>query len=190
MMQNKKIIGITGGSGSGKTHISALLRKDGFAVIDADETAHRCLEKPECSAEIAAEFGANVLKNGVPDRRRLGEIVFSDPEKLERLNKITHKYILADIRNEIEHASGDTVFVDGAALIESGMECDLMVGVLADKSVRKRRIMARDALSEADAERRISAQKSDGFYRKNCDFVIENNKGEPDISEIVKRVEK
>ena len=80
MMRNKKVIGITGGSGTGKSHISAILRKRGFAVIDADEVAHRCLKKKACAAEIAAEFGEGVLKNGLPDRKKLGEIVFSEPK--------------------------------------------------------------------------------------------------------------
>lgn len=188
MMQNKKVIGITGGSGSGKSYISALLREKGFAVIDADEVAHNCLGIRNCISEIAEEFGKSVLKNGAVNRKKLGEIVFSEPEKLEKLNKITHKYILAEIRREAEKAEGNTVFVDGAVLIESGMDCDFMIGVIADKKIRKERIISRDNITETEAVRRISAQQNDDFYRENCDLIIENSGGKPDISEIIKRI--
>lgn len=188
MMQNKKVIGITGGSGTGKSHISDLLRKAGFTAIDADKVAHNCLNISECVSEIRAEFGEDVIKSGAVDRKKLGKIVFSEPEKLEKLNKITHKYILAEICREIENAEGNTVFVDGAVLIESGMDCDFMIGVIADKKIRKDRIISRDKISEIEAERRISAQQPDDFYRKNCDLVIENNGGNIDISEIIKRI--
>ena len=190
MMQNKKVVGITGGSGTGKSHISALLRKKGFPVIDADEIAHNCLAKTECIAEITEEFGEDILKDGLPDRKKLGEIVFKDPKRLEKLGKITHKYILSDIRDEIEKAKSEVVFVDGAVLIESGMDCDFMIGLIADRAIRKKRIMDRDGITEIEAERRISAQQDDAFYRENCDMVLENNGGEPDILEIIKRIEK
>lgn len=188
MMQNKKVIGITGGSGTGKSYICALLKDAGFCVIDADEVAHSCLNKDGCIKEIVREFGEGVLTSGKPDRKKLGKIVFPSPEKLEKLGKITHKYILEEIRQSIEKACGKVVFVDGAVLIESGMTCDIMIGIIADKSVRKERIISRDNLTEEAAAMRISAQQDDEFYRKNCDFVIENNGGAIDISKIIKRV--
>lgn len=188
MMQNKKVIGITGGSGTGKSHLSALLRDKGFCVIDADEIAHSCIEKDGCAAELAEEFGRDVLEGGKPNRKRLAQIVFSEPKKLERLGEITHKYILADIRDEIEKAKSDIVFIDGAVLIESGMDCDMMIGIVADRAVRKARIISRDKITEEEAEMRISAQQKDDFYRKNCDFVIENNGGTIDASEVIKKV--
>lgn len=188
MMRNKKVVGITGGSGTGKSHLSALLRKKGFTVIDADEIAHNCLKTAGCIAEITSTFGEGVLKDGVPDRKKLGKIVFSDPDKLERLGKITHKYILSEIEGEIKKAEGKVVFVDGAVLIESGMNCDFLIGLVADKRIRKERIIKRDGITEAEAEKRISAQQEEAFYKRNCDMVIENNGGEPDVSEIIKRI--
>lgn len=188
MMQNKRVIGITGGSGAGKSHISQELRKRGFTVIDADETAHESINKRECVGEISAYFGADTVKDGRIDRKTLGKKVFNDPEKLEMLNKITHKYILSDIADEIKRADGDTVFVDGAVLIESGMPCDLMIGVLADREIRTDRIMRRDGLTKEEAESRIRAQKDDGFYKENCDFTVVNNGGEIDISAILKEI--
>ena len=188
MMQNKKIIGITGSSGAGKSHISETLRKRGFFVVDADKVAHESINRPACVEELAREFGEDIVKDGKIDRKMLGKAVFSAPEKLERLNGITHKYILSDIEDKIKAQKDKTVFVDGAVLIESGMECDIMVGVVADKNIRIKRIMQRDGITEEEAKTRIAAQQKDGFYYENCDFVITNNGGEPDISGILKRI--
>ena len=188
MMQNKKIIGITGGSGAGKSYISGELRKRGFCVIDADAVAHESINAPDCMRELAAEYGDALIKNGKIDRKALGKSVFGNPEKLEKLNKITHKYILSDIADKIKKASGDAVFVDGAVLIESGMKCDFMIGVVADKKIRRERIMSRDGITEAEAKTRISAQQKDEFYYKNCDFVVTNNGGDIDLTEFLKRI--
>lgn len=176
MMQNKKIVGITGGSGCGKSYISALLAENGLPVIDCDKVAHEVTEPGSaCLAELCAFFGGEIIEDGRLCRRRLAKIVFSDPKKLEALNQITHKYILESIYKRIESEKSNTVLVDGAVLIESGIKCDLTVGILADRDIRKMRIIARDGLSEEEAERRLSAQKPDSFYEENCDFVVYNN---------------
>lgn len=188
MTQNKRIIGITGGTGCGKSYISGLLRGAGIPVIDCDAVAREVMlpGKPALS-EAAEFFGGEILENGALNRKKLAEIVFSDEKKLKKLNEITHKYILADIYNKIEREQSDLVCVDGAVLIESGMKCDKLVGILADRALRKARIMKRDSLTEDEAERRISAQKPDSFYTENCDFVFYNN-GNLDFNEILKRI--
>ena len=188
MMQNKKVVGITGGSGTGKSYISDELRKKGFAVIDADKIAHESINSKNCIKELTKAFGEDIITDGKIDRKALGSIVFSSPEKLEMLNRISHKYILEDIAKAVENAEGDTVFVDGAVLIESGMKCDMIIGVIADKKKRKQRIMSRDKISENAAEMRISAQQDDEFYRQNCDFVVTNNGGAFDLSAILSRI--
>lgn len=188
MMQNKKIVGITGGSGCGKSYVSAQLSKRGAMVIDCDKVAHEIMEPgSQCLLELCEFFGGEILEKGVLCRKKLAKIVFSDSEKLKMLDKITHKYILDDIYKKIEKAENKIILVDGAVLIESGMKCDLLIGVLADKDVRKKRIMLRDGLSEEEAERRISAQKPDGFFEENCDFVVYNN-GEISIDELFERI--
>ena len=189
MMQNKKLIGITGGSGCGKSHLSGLLRQRGIPVIDCDLVSREIMGKgTPCAKEVVDFFGTQILENGEINRRKLGEIVFSDGEKLKKLNEITHKYILADIYNKMEKEESRIICTDGATLIESGIKCHLMVGILADKEIRKNRIIKRDGLSEEDAETRISAQKEDDFYIKNCDFVVYNNSGSFDIDNFIKRI--
>ncbi len=189
MMRSKKVIGITGGSGCGKSYICESLARLGFLVIDCDKIAREVMEpgKP-CLLEVAEFFGKEILEDERLNRKKLAEIVFSNPEKLAMLNRITHKYILESIYNRIEKEAADRILIDGAVLIESGVKCDAMIGVLADKEERIRRIMARDGLSRQDAERRIGAQKPDSFYEENCDFVVYNN-GNIDIDQLKKRID-
>ncbi len=176
MMQNKKVVGITGGSGCGKSYISGLLRQNGIPVIDCDVIAREIMAagKP-CLLEAVAFFGERILKEGELNRKALAQIVFSDENMLKKLDEITHKYILADIYNRIEEEKSEVVCIDGATLLESGVKCDKMIGILADRKDRKRRIMERDSLTEEEAQRRIGAQKPDEFYIKNCDLVFYNN---------------
>lgn len=189
MMQNKRLVGITGGSGCGKSHLSQRLRERGIPVIDCDLVSREIMAKDTpCAKEVCEYFGDSILENGEINRRRLGKIVFSDPEKLKKLNEITHKYILESIYNKMEKEESDVVCTDGATLIESGISCDIMVGILADKEVRKKRIMERDGLTKEDAELRISAQKEDSFYIEHCDFVIDNSLGNIDVDGFIKRI--
>lgn len=189
MMQNKKLIGITGGSGCGKSHLSGLLRARGIPVIDCDIVSREIMAKgTPCAKEVVNFFGEEILENGEINRRKLGRIVFSDKEKLKKLNEITHKYILSDIYSKMEKEASPVVCADGATLIESGIQCSKIVGILADKEIRKKRIMERDGLSEEDATTRISAQKDDDFYKENCDFVVYNNSGSFDVEEFIKRI--
>ena len=189
MMRSKKLVGITGGSGCGKSHLSMLLRERGFPVIDCDLVSREIMAKDTpCAKEVCQYFGEEILDGGEINRRKLGKIVFSDSQKLKKLNEITHKYILESIYNKMEKEAGNVVLTDGATLIESGISCDIMVGVLADKEIRKKRIMERDGLSEEDAKLRISAQKDDSFYKEHCDFVIYNNTGEIDLDGFIKRI--
>ncbi len=189
MMRNKKVIGITGGSGCGKSYVSNLLRRRGIPVIDADKTAHEVMAAgTPCCREVIDFFGGEIEENGGINRGKLGKIVFSDPGMLKKLDEISHKYILAGIENKIEKEDAEMVFVDGATLIESGMTCDVMIGVIADFSARKKRIILRDGISEETARMRIQAQPSEDFYRKNCDFIIYNDGRPIDIDGMLRKV--
>ena len=189
MRQNKKVVGITGGSGAGKSHLCVELIKRGFDVIDTDKVARQVMQKgEECLSETVREFGEEILENGALDRKKLAGIVFQDKDKLEKLNKISHKYILNRVEDMIRDAKSDTVFVEGAVLMESGFECDFMLGVIADFDVRKARIMKRDSLTETEAQNRLSSQKNDSFYQENCDLVIYNNDGGFCVDDILKRI--
>ncbi len=192
MMQNKYVFGITGGSGTGKSTVSDIFRLLGYDVIDCDKLARKVTEKGEkCLYEIADAFGCDVIfDDGTLDRKRLSHIVFSDSEQLKKLNAITHKYISKKISEHIRKSDSDFIGIDGAVLFESGVSdmCECVVGVLADINLRKSRIIARDNLSESEAEARIASQKSDEFYRKTCKYLIYNNFDEDSLKIAVREV--
>lgn len=174
-----RIIGLTGGSGTGKGTFAALLRDKGAGWVDADAVYRTlCAQNREMLAALDAAFGGVLDENGALDRPKLARIVFADPAKLRQLNEITLPYIRAASLDEMR-AQGDCPFVlyDAPTLFEAGADdlCERIIGVLADTEVRVQRIMARDGLDEAAARARIGAQPDADFYRARCDYIVENN---------------
>ena len=169
-----KIIGLTGQTGAGKSSVREILRQKGAAVIDADTVAHDITDNNvNCIYDIVNRFSKI-------DRKALGKRVFSDKKELMALNKIIFPYILEAIEHEVlgHIAKGaENVVIDGATVIESGCGkmCDVLVSVVAEEETRITRIIKRDGISKADAERRVSAQKPEEFYTENSDFVIRND---------------
>lgn len=180
LVDNMRIIGITGGTGSGKTTALDVLRDFGALVIDCDALYHELLENSaELVAEIAAEFPTAVT-NGKVERKALGGIVFADSEKLARLNVITHSAISREVQRRLRAwamQGGTVAAVDAIELISSGLaaRCFATVGVVAKREVRLARIMARDGLSEEYAQKRIDAQHPDGYFAEHCDYILHNN---------------
>ena len=180
-----RIIGLTGGSGTGKGTFAALLREKGAGWVDAAAVYRTlCAENREMLAALDAAFGGVLDQNGALDRPKLASIVFADPEKLKKLNAITLPYIRA-ASLEAMRAQGDCPFVlyDAPTLFEVGADdlCECIIGVLADTEVRVQRIMARDVLDETAARARIGAQPDADFYRARCDYIVENNGGIADL---------
>ncbi len=176
------IIGLTGQTGAGKSTVRDILKSKGAAVIDADSVAHDITDNNlSCIYDIVSHFSCLVLnEKGKINRKALGKRVFSDSRELAALNKIIFPYILEAIEHEVlEHiAEGkENIVIDGATVIESGCGkmCDVLVSVVAEEETRITRIIKRDGISKADAERRVSAQKPEEFYTENSDFVIKND---------------
>jgi len=173
------IIGITGGTGAGKTSAMNALQSFGAILLDCDEIYHELLKNnAEMKAEIEARF-TNVTTEGNIDRQKLGKIVWNDPDALQDLNDITHKYVSSDIEWRIiayTAQGGDLAAIDAIALIESGQskKCDVIIGVTAPVEKRISRIMDRDGLTKDQAGTRINAQKPESFYIENCDYILEN----------------
>ena len=194
-----RIIGLCGGSGSGKTTVAKLFLGCGFEYVNADEVYHDLLSrKSDCYKELISEFGEDILdSDGAIDRKRLGKIVFAygADEKLRRLNEISHYYVLAEIDKIASQKSSDSnLLVDAPLLFESGLseKCHSIIAVIADKKVRIERIMARDGIDFNSAEMRISKQIDDDFLKKNADFIIVNN-GNPSelqakVTEIAEKI--
>lgn len=179
-----KIIGLTGGIGSGKSYVAQVLRSMGYAVIDADAVC-RDIYTPggECLREVAQAFGDGILNpDGTLDRGGLAAIVFADSAALERLNSIAHRYIREKMEEQIAAFTkkGEKgIILDAPQLFEAGINgrCDAVIAVIAPLEQRLARIAERDGMSEADARARIAAQHDDGFFRENADYVIDNADG-------------
>lgn len=175
-----QIVGLTGGTGSGKTTVLEYLTRRGALGLDCDAIYHRLLrESREMLEELRARF-PGAFPKGEFDRKALGAIVFADGAALTDLNAITHRYVKEEVRRLLRvHArnGGTAAVIDAIALIESGLGelCTLTVGVTADPEVRMRRIMAREGIDEAYARSRIAAQKPDRFFAENCTEVLYNN---------------
>ena len=180
------VIGLTGGSGTGKTTFGAAFSKDSVALIDADAVYHELTDRPSpCTAELASTFGEDILApDGSLSRARMRLLVFGDTEAhAERrsiLNGITHRYVKEEIDRRLElyrEAGMRAALLDVPLLFESGLEelCDTVVAIIAPREDRIRRIMARDGITEEEATARISAQPPDSFYAHRADYLIHNS---------------
>ncbi len=182
------IIGLTGPSGSGKGWVSAILKKYNIPSIDTDAVYHDLLIPPSpCLDELCVAFGNDILENGQLNRPALASIVFSNKEKLDLLNKITHKYVLnkADsLLSEYEKAGYRATIVDAPALYEAAYDqkCDFVIAVAASKQLRLKRIMRRDNITEEAALRRISAQHDDSFYSSRAKYTVTNDNNEEKLA--------
>lgn len=191
-----KIVGLCGGSGSGKSTVLTLFSEYGFIPINTDEIYHELTSKyTECLKELAAEFGECIVTPSFSlDRRKLAAIVFSenaDKEKHKVLNRIAHKHVLGKVREmiaEYRNTGALAVLVDAPMLFESGFdkECDVIISVTADKDVRVQRIVARDSISNEAAMARIAAQLPDDYLIENSDYNIHND----DLLTLPEKVEK
>jgi len=179
-----KVIGLTGGTGSGKSVVSKSLLAAGAVIVDADRIAHEIILKGEPAYhEIIEYYGTGILDaEGNIIRKKLGEIVFNDKEKLAFLNQCTHKYITAEVKRQIAEAkeigTAAAIVVDAPLLLEAKLEtvCDLVWVVYADPEVRAQRVMTRDGISYELAKARIANQKSWEEYKAAADAVIDNSK--------------
>ena len=175
------VIGITGPTGAGKTTLLQEVERLGGGVIDCDTVYHELLERDTTlQNRLEQAFGPLRDEAGAIDRKRLGAVVFRDPEKLETLNAIAWEAVVARTGALVEEyrAQGSAlVAIDAIALLESPLRelCQLTVAVLAPTEVRVRRVMAREGISEEYAWARVKAQKPDRYFVENCDHVLVND---------------
>ena len=175
------IIGITGPTGAGKTTLLDQVEALGGAVIDCDRVYHELLKSDTTlQSELEAAFGPLRGEDGTIDRKKLGAIVFGDPEKLQRLNEIAQTATVERTRELLERyraRGGELAAIDAIALLECGLGalCDATVAVVAPPEVRVRRIMAREGIPEDYAWARVRAQKPDGYFTGECDYAMVND---------------
>ncbi len=188
------VVGLTGSMASGKSTVASRLKELGAHIIDADAIGHMIIEKGRPAwKEIVEEFGTGILlKDGSIDRKKLGEVVFRDREKLERLNAITHPRILEEIERRIaliEKSSPRAIIViDAALLIEAGFHrrADIIVVVTATEEQKIQRAMKKFSLTEDAVRRRLLAQMRQEEKLSYADFVIDNSRS---LEETIREVE-
>lgn len=184
-----RVFGLTGGIGSGKSSVAALLRDRGVPVVDADELAREAVAAGSPGLlQVVAAFGPEVLgPDGELDRKRLGQLVFGDPEARKRLNAITHP-IVRGLSQErfaaLERAGVVLAGYDVPLLFEVGLEQVLrpVVVVAASEATQLARVMARDGLSEADVRARLAAQLPLAEKRARADHVLDNDGSLEDLA--------
>ena len=178
------IIGITGGTGCGKTTLLNVIAEKGGLILDCDAIYHQLLAADRNLLNaIEARFPGTV-ENGILQRKKLGAIVFSDEKALKALNKITHGAIKAEVLRRLAHKP-QLAAIDAIGLFEGGLAalCDVTVAVTAPEEVRIQRLMLRDRISEDYARSRIAAQHDEAWFRERCDHILENAGTEPEFRE-------
>lgn len=171
----KYVLGLTGGTGAGKSKISDYLEKKGAIIIDADKLSREITKENGVALPEIDKAFPGVISGGILDRKALGEIVFSDSKKLSILNEITHKYIKKLTEEEIEKSRG-LIVLDAPLLYEAGEDklCHKVIFVTAKDDIRLERIMKRDNLSVNEAKKRIEARNLKEIMGK-ADVIISNN---------------
>ena len=176
------ILGITGGTGCGKTTLLNCIAEQGGLILDCDAIYHELLRNdPALLSAIEARFPGSV-ENGVLQRKKLGNLVFSDEKALEDLNAITHGAVKAEVLRRLSEKPR-LAAIDAIALFEGGLAtlCDITVAVTAPEEARIQRLMVRDGIGRDYAKRRIAAQKSAEWFRERCDYCLENNGTQADF---------
>lgn len=168
------IIGLTGPTGAGKGYVGKYLKDLGFNIVDCDKIVKEIYDKNDkVLSRICTVFGNDIIESGKINRKKLGTIVFTNKEKLEKLNSIVHPAVM----EECEKQAVFPAVLDAPQLFEAkGQDkCYKVISVLADKETRLKRIVERDKITEEQGLVRINSQFSNEYYKEHSDFVIYNN---------------
>ncbi len=189
-----KVIGLTGGIGSGKSTVARILQERGAHIIDADRVAHQVYEPGTPGwQEVVSAFGQGIVApDGTIDRKKLAAIVFADPEALSRLNRIMHPLVDAELRKRIERLRSDRlggpVVLEAALLLEAGWHSlvDQVWLVVTPAHLARQRLAEQRHMDPADFEARRHAQWSDDARRPFADVILDNS---GDIEALRRQVE-
>lgn len=169
------IIGLIGGSGTGKSLVCDAARALEFHIIDADAVGHAVMAQGQPAYhQVVAHFGAGILlPNGEIDRKALGQIVFHDPQQLQALNQMVHPHITRTIEGQLTPRT----IIDGAVLHQTPLleRCDMVIAVSAPLPLRVQRICKRDGISQEQARSRIASQPTDCQYERLATIVLHND---------------
>jgi dephospho-CoA kinase len=191
----KLVLGLIGSIGSGKSRVADLLARRGARVVSGDEAGHEALEQPEIRSRITERFGTGVLDaKGAIERRKLGTIVFADPNKRNVLESIVFLWIRRRLTEKIEQAQMDPavpwIVLDAAVLMEAGWDdrCEALVFVDAPRAQRVERVARQRGWTETELAARERAQLPLDVKAARADFVLVNSGGEDQLEENVDRM--
>ena len=184
-----KVIGLTGGIGSGKTTVANYFEEMGVPVYIADDGAKRVMQSKNILAEVKLAFGGNIFDDDILNRAKLAQVVFNDKEQLAKLNAIVHPAVKLDFEEWVkEHKNHDYVIYEAAILFESGRykDCDVIITVTAPVEVRIERVIKRDKTTREQVLSRMKMQWDDEKRISKSNFVINNNNLKNAREEVVK----
>src|SRR5690606_28005403 len=182
-----KIIGLTGGIGSGKSTVAGYFQELGVPVYVADTEAKKIMEQSETIQEVQQIFEENVIAEGKLDRKKIAAIVFNNPEKLAQLNKIIHPKVKEDFKDWLEkHQNYSFIIKEVAILFETNSEneFDAIILVTAPKEIRIEIVVNRDNITENHVKERIKNQLYDEEKIKKSHFIIENISKKDTINQV------
>ena len=174
--QGSLVVGITGGTGRGKTTLLKSIEACGGLILDCDAIYHELLRSDDSMLAAISNRFPGTVENGTLNRKQLGSIVFADPSALQDLNRITHAAVRQEVLRRLETAP-DLAAIDAIGLFEGGLAelCDVTVAVTAPEKDRIARLMQRDGITEEYARNRIRAQHDEQWFRERCDYVLVND---------------
>ena len=181
-----KVLGVTGGIGSGKTTVCGIFKTLGVPVFSSDEVSKDILFTPYIQKKVEELFGNQVLQNGVLSKQKLAKYIFSSEDALESLNQLLHPKVSEAFETWKKHQKHNVVIKEAAILFESGGDksCDYVLNVYCSEQERIRRVLLRDDRSELEIKAIIARQWSDNERKKHSDFTI-NNESEKLIPQVL-----
>jgi dephospho-CoA kinase len=186
-------IGLTGGIGSGKSTVAKVFEVLGIPVYYADDAAKRLMnEDEELKEKIKKEFGESIYKEEKLDRKKLANIVFTSPEKLNLLNALVHPATLKDAKRWMQEQTSPYCIKEAALIFESGAHehLDYVIGITAPAPLRILRTMQRDGITKEEVIARMDKQMDDTIKIKLCDFIIKNDELEMILPRVIALHEK
>lgn len=171
-------VGLTGGIGSGKTTVARIFQSFGIPVLDSDAFAKELMVKDETlKAQLTKLFGEKTYQGGRLNREWLGQLVFSDPQKLKQLNETVHPIVIQHSEQWANRQKSPYVVKEAALFFESGSyrKMDYMIGVTAPKALRLQRVQERDQVNQAEVLRRMAGQMDEEEKMSRCDGIIIND---------------
>jgi dephospho-CoA kinase len=180
---------ITGGICTGKSTVCKMFEKNGYEIVDADKIAHKLLD--ENLEPIEKLFGKKYIKNDKIDRKRLGQLIFSDREKKKELESLLHPKIREEIKKESQRLENNhkKYLIDIPLFFESNSyEADKVIVVYASKQLQINRLIKRDDLTKDEANKRVESQMNIEKKRELADFLLDNSKDLQHLGNEVKRL--